>query len=239
MGLAIFIRSNEEPIIAEWQAFAQTYLPSAKHMDRTALRDHIIGLLRFIADDLEAPETEKQRSEKAKGQGPKGEGEHGCASDTHADLRFTAGFDTIEMISEFRALRASVIKLWRAEWSKIDDVLPDLLRFNEAIDQIMTESLARFTQKFNHSGRQIIGTLVNDIRDPILAIYDSAQRLLANDKLDAEDAQLVSQIATTSSRVKGFVSDVIDAVGIPIGEDGLDSPAPTDIRTSNQGSKEN
>ena len=45
MELAAFIRSKEGPIVAEWEAFAQTYLPSAAHMDRAALRDHIIGLL--------------------------------------------------------------------------------------------------------------------------------------------------------------------------------------------------
>ena len=234
MGLAVFIRSNEEAIIGEWQAFAQTYLPSAEHLDRAALRDHIIGLLRFIADDLETPETERERSEKAKGQGPKGGEEHDVAAATHADLRFEAGFDTIEMISEFRALRASVIKLWRAEWTKVDNVLPDLLRFNEAIDQIMTESLFRFVEKFNNSGSQIIGTLINNIRDPLLATKDSAQLLLENNKLAAEDAQLVSQIVTTISSVNGFVSDVIDAVRIPLGGDGMSSPAPNDSRTSAQ-----
>lgn len=119
MGLGAFIRSNEDAIVAEWQAFAQTHLPPAAHMDRAALRDHIVGLLRFIADDLESPETEKERSEKAKGRPPKGEGRHDGAAATHADLRFAAGFDTVEMISEFRALRASVIKLWRTEWTKL------------------------------------------------------------------------------------------------------------------------
>src|SRR5450759_3591895 len=150
MGLATFIRSNEDVIVAEWEAFAHTYLPSAAQMDRSALRDHIIGLLRFIAGDLETSETERERSEKAKGQGPKEGGPHDSAAENHATLRVTGGFDTIEMIAEFRALRASVIKLWRAEWAESDaaDILPDLLRFNEAIDQVMTESLGRFTQKF-------------------------------------------------------------------------------------------
>ena len=234
MGLAIFIRSNEQAIVAGWQEFAQTYLPSAERMDQAALRDHIIGMLRFIADDLETPETEKERSEKAKGQGTKGESERDGAAETHADLRFAAGFDTIEMISEFRALRASVIKLWRAEWTRTDEVLADLLRFNEAIDQIMTESLSRFVEKFKYSGSHIIGTLVNDIRDPLLAMHDSAQRLLANDKLDAEDHQLVCQIVTTGSRVNGFVSDVIDAVGMPLGRDRLNLPNKTDIGASVQ-----
>ena len=228
MGLAEFIRSNEEAIIAEWQAFAQTYLPSAKHMDRAALRDHIIGLLHFVADDLETPETERERGEKAKGQGTKGGAQRDGAAETHADLRFTAGFDTIEMISEFRALRASVLKLWRGEWAKVDDVLPDLMRFNEAIDQIMTESLARFVENFNSSGSQILESLVSDIRKPLLAMHESSKRLLENGNLTKQDAQLVAQMAETNSKVNRFVSAVIDAVGNPIGKVKLNAPAQID-----------
>ena len=232
MGLGAFIRSNEDAIVAEWQAFAQTYLPPAAHMDRAALRDHIVGLLRFIADDLESPETEKERSEKAKGRSPKGEGRHDGAAATHADLRFAAGFDTVEMISEFRALRASVIKLWRTAWTKIDDVLPDLLRFNEAIDQIMAESLSRFDKSFNYYTSQIIENLVKNVHDPLLVMQHSARLILENNKISTEDAQLLSQIVTTISRVNGSVSDVIDAVRIPPDKDGLSTPDTIDIGTS-------
>jgi signal transduction histidine kinase len=205
-------------------------------MDRSALRDHIKGLLRFIADDLETPETERERSEKAKGQGPKAGGALDSAAETHAALRFTGGFDTIEMISEFRALRASVIKLWRSEWAKADaaDVLPDLLRFDEAIDQVMTESLGRFTQKLTRSGSVFVGTLVHDFRNPLAAIYNSAQALLARRKLDDEQASLVSQIETSTSLVNRLVSDLIDAVRIRLLEDLPIAPAPMDIGTAVQ-----
>ena len=227
MGLAEFIRSNEEAIVAGWEEFAQTYLPSAKHLDRATIRDHIIGLLRFIADDLDTPETERERSQKAKGQGPEGEGKHGVAASTHAELRFDAGFDTIEMIAEFRALRASVIKLWRGEWSKVDDVLPDLLRFNEAIDQIMTESLYRFVDKLNNSGNKIIGTIVTTVRDPLLATNVSARLLMESNKLSAEDTKVVSQIIATIAQIDASLSDVIDAVSNPLGGDGS-SPSVAD-----------
>ena len=226
MGLAEFIRSNEEAIVAGWEEFAQTYLPSAKHLDRATIRDHIIGLLRFIADDLDTPETERERSQKAKGQGPEGEGKHGVAASTHAELRFDAGFDTIEMIAEFRALRASVIKLWRAEWSKVDDVLPDLLRFNEAIDQIMTESLYRFVDKLNNSGNKIIGTIVTTVRDPLLATNVSARLLMESNKLSAEDTKVVSQIIATIAQIDASLSDVIDAVRNPLGGDGSSPSVP-------------
>jgi signal transduction histidine kinase len=236
MGLAAFIRSNEEAIVAEWEAFAQTYLPSAAHMDRSALRDHIIGLLRFIANDLETSQTERERSQKAKGQGPKEGGVHDSAAETHADLRFTGGFDTVEMISEFRALRASVIKLWRVEWAKTEtaDILPDLLRFNEAIDQVMTESLSRFTNKVNHSGSLFIGTLVHDFRGPLVAAYNSAQALVMRGKLDAEQVKLVSQIETSTSRISGLVSNLIDAVLIRLDKGMPIAPAPMDIGTAVQ-----
>jgi signal transduction histidine kinase len=236
MELAAFIRSNEDVIVAEWEAFAHAHVHSAAHMDRSALRDHIKGLLRFIADDLEAPETERERREKAIGQGPKEGGALDSAAETHAALRFAGGFDTIEMISEFRALRASVIKLWRSEWAKADaaDILPDLLRFDEAIDQVMTESLGRFTQKLTRSGSLFVGTLVHDFRNPLAAVHNSAQALLARRKLDDEQASLVSQIETSASLVNRLVSDLIDAVRIRLLEDLPIAPAPMDIGTAVQ-----
>ena len=236
MALAAFIRSNEKAIVAEWEAFAQTYVPSAAHMDRSALRDHIIGLLRFIADDLETSQTEQQRSQKAKGQGPKEGGARDSAAETHADLRFTGGFDTVEMISEFRALRASVIKLWRAEWSKTQtvDILPDLLRFNEAIDQVMTESLSRFTNKVNRSGSLFIGTLVHDFHAPLVAVCDSAQALVMRGKLDGEQVALLSQIETSTARISRLVSNLIDAVRIRLDERMSLAPAPMDLGTAIQ-----
>jgi len=236
MELAPFIRSKEAAIVAEWEAFAQTYLPSAAHMDRSALRDHIIGLLRFIATDLETSQTERERSQKAKGQGPKEGGAHDSAAETHADLRFTGGFDTLEMISEFRALRASVIKLWRAEWANTEtvDILPDLLRFNEAIDQVMTESLARFTDKVNRSASLLAGTLVHDFHGPLVAVYNSAQALVMRGKLDGEQVKLVSQIETSTARISRLVSNLIDAVRIRLDKGIPIAPAPMDMGTAVQ-----
>jgi signal transduction histidine kinase len=236
MELAAFIRSEEGAIVAEWEAFAQTYLPSAAHMDRSALRDHIIGLLRFVANDLETSQTERERSEKAKGQGPKEGGAHDSAAETHANLRFTGGFDTVEMMAEFRALRASVIKLWRADWANTEtvDILPDLLRFNEAIDQVMAESLSRFSDKVNRSGSLFIGTLVHDFRDPIAVVHNSAQALVMRGNLDAGQVELVSQIETATSGIGRLVSNLIDAVRVRFDKGMPIAPAPMDMGTAVQ-----
>ena len=229
MDLAAFIRSNEDAIVAEWQGFARTYLLSAAHMDQSSLRDHVVGLLRFIADDLETPETERERSEKAKGQGPKERGADDSAAETHATLRYTGGFDTIEMISEFRALRASVIKLWRSEWTKAEDILPDLLRFNEAIDQVMTESLSRFTERLNYAGNLLAETLVHDFRDSLEDVRDSVKGLTMKGALDVEGVRLVSKIESSTGRLTSLVSDLIDAVGIRLSKGVPIVPAYMDI----------
>ena len=155
MGLATFIRTHENDIIEEWEKFARTCTPAADEMNSTMLRNHIRKLLRFVVDDLGSPQTEKERGEKSKGLAPE-TGNSGVA-ETHGDIRFTEGFDVIQVHSEFRALRASVLKLWSKEWTASNrdwstpaEIIPDLMRFNEAIDQMVSESLSRYV-KSGHS----------------------------------------------------------------------------------------
>jgi hypothetical protein len=52
------------------------------------------------------------------------------------------------MVAEFRALRASVTRLWLAEVTEPARTdLADVVRFNEAIDQAIAESVSRFTRR--------------------------------------------------------------------------------------------
>ncbi|MHB8383372.1 MAG: sensor histidine kinase, partial [Candidatus Binataceae bacterium] len=213
MGLAAFIRANEGAIIAEWEAFARTYVPAAQNLDRAALRDHIAGLLLFIADDLETYQTERERREKAAGQGPAA-----APAAAHGEERFRDGFDSVEMVSEFRALRSSVVKLWSTEEPKTTDCLPELIRFNEAIDQLMTESLARFTEKLDRSRSLFLGTLVHDLRNPLSAVHLSAHMLSVNGQLDDEQVKLVLQIQKSTSRIIHLVSGLIDVVRVDLGK---------------------
>ena len=152
MGLAAFIQLHEKDIIEEWETFAQTCKPAADDMDPPALRNHIRKLLQFIIDDLRTPQTEEERSKKAKGMGPKAEDD--SVAGTHGEIRLTDGFDLVQVHSEFRALRASVLKLWSNEWTKSNkdwvtpaEIIPDIMRFNEAIDQLVSESLCSYINK--------------------------------------------------------------------------------------------
>jgi len=61
--LARFIRDEAEPILAEWETVARSIVPGDT-MDVTALRDHAKEMLLVIAEDLEAPQTDRAHDEK-------------------------------------------------------------------------------------------------------------------------------------------------------------------------------
>ena len=147
MKLSDFIRTHAEQIAVEWENFARTLVPAADGMSPLALRDHIQEILSFIADDMESSQTDFEQTQKSHGTGPDGlsDGEH-SAAETHAALRLTGGFNMDQMVSEYRALRASVIKLWSVNHPEMNsgDVL-DLTRFHEAIDQALTESICHYS----------------------------------------------------------------------------------------------
>jgi hypothetical protein len=63
------------------------------------------------------------------------------AAQTHAILRARSGFDINQLASEYRALRASVLRQWTEACQPGDINLEDVIRFNEAIDQALAESV--------------------------------------------------------------------------------------------------
>ncbi len=231
MGLSIFIQQNHDAIIAEWEKFART-VPVAIQMDRVALRDHIVALLDFIVADLDTNQNEKEQSEKSKGLRDIAGNEKDSPGESHAEQRFLGGFDTVEMLSEFRALRASVVKLWEAETHKAEKDFKDLIRFNESIDQMMTESLIRYTEKIDEARTLFLGTLMHDLRNPLNAVLMSAQLLPRLGEFNTKQIQLVSQIETSTLRVSQLVSTLIDEVRIRLGQGLPISAAPMNLENT-------
>src|SRR3954470_16086294 len=131
--LSAFIRENLESILDEWETFART-LPQGEGMDVSALRDHAKDMLTVIVNDLDDPQTLEQQTEKAHGESDAGEGAMPTAAQEHGAGRAESGFTVGQMVAEFRALRASVMRLWSRtqQYARFED-LEDMTRFNEAI----------------------------------------------------------------------------------------------------------
>lgn len=227
IGLANFIQENIRPIVREWEIFAETLKPASNDMTPRALRNHIHQILEFIINDIRSSQTRAEQVRKSHGEKEKGPAP--SAAETHAALRLAGGFDIDQMVSEWRALRASVVKLWSASNIKMTnaDVI-DLTRFNESIDQELAESVSHYTKKSNFSKDLFMGVLGHDIGAPLNAISMCAQLLLnigsigMPQTLSEGQRMLASQIFESASRISKIVSDLLEAArarfgaGLPI-----------------------
>lgn len=228
MGLSKFIRENKAAIISDWEYFARENIAPARDLDATAIRDHIEGILNFIADDLVSFQTQGEQSDKAQGLGPKSGGAKDSMAETHAELRFMEGFDILEMMSEFRALRASVIRLWDQSRSQTGSDYREIVRFSEAIDQILSEGLARYASKVDQARELFLGTLIHDLRNPLGAVVQSSQLLNLAGPLNEKQSLLAAQIMRSSNRIDKLVKELIDVVrarlggGIPVSTQDMD-----------------
>jgi signal transduction histidine kinase len=210
MRLAAFIREHGELILREWEEFARA-LPIGGTMDVAALRDHAAQMLTVIADDLDAPQSEVEQRAKAHGASDADHRVTLTAAQEHGAGRADSGFSVAQMVSEFRALRASVTRLWLAEQrGQTNTDLDDLIRFNEAIDQAIAESITRYSGEIARSKERFLAILGHDLRTPIGAIIMSTSFMLETGELDEPHLTLVRRIAKSSRRMNGMIEDLLD-----------------------------
>lgn len=177
MRLAEFIRAEIEPILLDWEVFAKTIL-SAKNLNKTGLRDHAKDMLLAIADDLDTPQSETEQVAKSKGQAP----DNGKASwaEVHGEDRQNTGFSVIETVSEFRALRASVMSLWtKSQETACEHHIDDTTRFHEAIDKAVAESLEQYAT-FKEMETRLFGAILVASPDPIYVLDLQGNFIYAN-----------------------------------------------------------
>ena len=209
MRLSDFILTEMQAIIAEWESFAATQLPAAQSMSRLALRDHAEQILGAIAHDLTQYQSAEAQLEKSHGRVLQSAIAPRTAAQTHAILRARAGFDINQLGAEYRALRASVLRLWLSACT--GDVLHqgDIIRFNEAIDQALAESIEFFSVQVEQSRNLLLGMLGHDMRGPLQSIQMTAYyltQLNAGSDISAAAARLI----VSGSRMKALLEDLVD-----------------------------
>lgn len=207
MRLSQFLQTNAQQILLAWDEFASTVVHPGKHLDQKALRDHAAEILNTIAVDLAQPQTDAAREAKSRGDGTHEAGP--SAAETHADFRMFEGFAIDAMITEYRALRASVLKIWAQAGGgdSHQEEMEDLTRFNEAIDQSIAESVARYTLQTKKSTDLFIGILGHDIRNPLGTIVMSAEHLVRSGQLTAKAA---APIVNSAVRINNIIEQVVD-----------------------------
>ena len=228
MRLADFIETNMEEILSDWEEFARTLLPAAGGMSMSALRDHAEQIMHAVAQDLRKNQSRSEQAAKARGETVRSAPSPETAAETHAVLRATGGFTIQQMVAEYRALRAAVLRRWADSHEPGPDTLGDMTRFNEAIDQAVAESVDFFTVESERWRNVFLGVLGHDLRGPLNAILLTS-RLLAqmNDGTPVND--VITRLIRGGERMRQLLDDLLDYnrgsldLGIPV------TPAITDL----------
>ena len=209
MRLADFILRDMEAILGNWEAFAATRVPAAASMSSLALRDHAQQILQAVAKDLATAQTEEAQEAKSLGLASTPFPARETAAQTHAILRARSGFDINQLAAEYRALRASVLRLWTDACQAEDRPLEDVIRFNESIDQALAESVSFFTAQVDQARNLLLGMLSHDMRSPLQTILATASYLAA---LNAgiEVSQAAARLINGGARMKALLDDLLD-----------------------------
>ena len=229
MRLADFIVENIESILAEWEAFARG-IKSGENMDALALRDHAGEILLATVADMRAVQSSAERSARSRRYHQEGDDPSlNGASEQHAIGRLGSGFDLMELVSEYRALRASVLRLWHESGGRPHDAdVDDVTRFNESLDQSLAKAVSCYSQRVDQSRDLFLAILSHDLRNPLNSIAMSASLLPHIVQPATEAVNVASQIATSADVMARMISDLLDytrtrlGAGMPVSPTSMD-----------------
>ena len=205
MSLSAFIRTHHEEIISEFAVFAKTLMPAGAEMTETELRDHAEDILNAVVHDMSIAQSSEEQSRKSQGRGSAQTME--VSGRLHADDRIKRGFTFRSVLAEFRALRATVLRLY-AQSGATD--LADVCRFNEAIDEALTESMDRFALQTDLFRDQFIGVLSHDLRTPLGAITAGAALLALPEDNPQRRSRVVERVMNSAQRMERMIGDLLD-----------------------------
>ena len=207
MRVVDFVRTHPEEIEAEWAKFARSISTFSPDLDESTLRDHLRELLIAIADDMATTQTLDQQVEKSKGRQARG-GALDRITALHAHMRLNSGFNLEHTISEYRALRSSILFLWiRTQPAAHEIVLSEVTRFNETIDQAIAEVVRRFTDKSEHYSDVFLGVLTHEVRNPLNVIRISGEVLKAVG-FEEPQTRAVERILRSAGSIERLMNDL-------------------------------
>ena len=208
MKLSQFIKKHQEEILAEWEKFAQTMLPAAEGMSKTELRDHATQILRTIAMDIDTGQTSVQQNRKSRGLSSAADD---SAASTHGTLRQVSGFTLLQLTAEYRALRATVLRLWLPMAGEMTDiVVNDMVRFNEAIDQALAESAMTYSSHAEVVRDTFLAILGHDLRSPLSTMTMAGDYLTQPSVGTDVTLQIGMRVKRSAATMNAMVNDLLE-----------------------------
>ena len=231
MRLSRFINEHVDEILVEWECFARTLGPAGNTMSVPALRDHAKEILCAIALDIESWQNSEQQLQKSQGLESDTQGKESAAS-IHGALRQASDFSLAQLSAEYRALRATVLRLWLPQVRQMSaTTIYEMVRFNEAIDQALTESVITYSRRAEQARDLFLAVLGHDLRAP-LSTMAMAGDLLMRPQVEPDQILQVGVRVARSTRLMSSMVD--DLLGYSQTQTGVSMPIarhPVDMRS--------
>ncbi len=196
-------------ILATWDSVARAQWPGGKNLDAVLLRDHAEEILRTVIKDLRTFQSADEQHQKSLGRAPEIADAPETAAEIHGSLRAKWGFDIKQLVAEYRALRAGVLHLWTQACKPGTTNAEDMMRFNEAIDQAIAESVAFFSLRLTEERNLMLGAVGHDMRSPLHVIHMSVTSLGMLDSGE-EVSAIATRISRSSAQLKALLDDLVD-----------------------------
>jgi signal transduction histidine kinase len=209
MKLLAFLNDHIEEILTEWVEFLHTMQATETISSELALRDHARGILEAIALDIKTSQNAEQQYQKSRGRGPLPLGPQSAAS-IHGALRQASDFSLLQLSAEFRALRASVLRLWLPKVENMsNETAGDMIRFNEAIDQALAESIVTYSAQAATMRELFLAVLGHDLRTPLFTMALAGEALRKSSQTMGEVSQTGERVRRSAKLMKNMVADLL------------------------------
>jgi hypothetical protein len=147
MRLSTFIETRQSEIFREWDDFAEKLVIPKEKNKGFHVRDLAGEILRELVADMNTKQSKKQQSAKSQDMAS-AKAFPQSAANIHGLLRHNDGLNVSQVVAEFRALRATVLRLWLPTLKDMSgEVVDDIIRFNESIDEVVADSSVSYDQQ--------------------------------------------------------------------------------------------
>ena len=178
-------------------------------LDDAALRDHLPDIVDAIVADLRRPQTASEELRKSEGRAVSPPGHPRSAAGTHALHRAHSGYSISQLVSEYRALRASVLRMWADSPGPASAASRDeVTRFNEAIDEAIAESVTHYADEVERWRNIFLGVLGHDLRSPLGAIVMTSE-LIARMAVDQPVAIAAQRLIRSGERMGDLLDKLL------------------------------
>lgn len=97
------------------------------------------------------------------------------------------------------------------------NALDELTRFHEGIDQMLAESIKRFSDKLDRSRELFMGALGHDLRGPLHVVLRSATYLQNPDISERKRSDMAGHVLQSADHMRRMIEDLLDVARTKLG----------------------